>query len=84
MRAYYHLGKTPLSFDYPESGSLIAGELITYSLSLYGNQKANVTLVLKPREGSPGLLMKRCNLDEKEKCVFTKEDKKSAIKSKFN
>ncbi|KAL4426640.1 hypothetical protein ABPG74_018718 [Tetrahymena malaccensis] len=84
MRAYYHLGKTPLSFDYPESGSLIAGELITYSLSLYGNQKANVTLVLKPREGQPGLLMKRCNLDEKEKCVFTKEDKKSAIKSKFN
>ncbi|KAL4465708.1 hypothetical protein ABPG72_012390 [Tetrahymena utriculariae] len=83
MRAYYHLGKTPLSFDYPESGTLIAGELITYSLSLYGTQKSNVTLVLKPREGSPGLLMKRCNLDEKEKCVFTQEDKQSAIKSKF-
>lgn len=70
-------------FDYPEAGSLEPGELVSYSLSLYGAQTTVITLTLLPRSGMPGIIFKRCIVEKKDECSINDYKESDIYKPQF-
>ena len=53
-----------LSFDYPEVGEILEGEIINYKLVLVGNKPSNITIQNTIKYGMVSIFVKQCTIKD--------------------